>query len=104
VLVEGGLYAASTDDKSYFVFKVLRRGEGPALVRIYSNHFTGVPSALDESWLYVADLRRQPGAPGSLCLAATTEFLRAWKPVFIQHSTMTACRARAWQIGVNAAA
>lgn len=83
-LSEGALYTASTDDESYFVIKVLRLGEGVPLIRIYSNTFRTRPQAVDESWLYVAEGRRQPGIPGAKCLTAQNELLRDWHLIPLQ--------------------
>ena len=102
VLSEGALYAASTDDKSYFVIKVLKLGEGAPLIRVYSNTFAQRPVSVDASWLYVAAKEGQRGMLGAQCLTAKDEFLRDWNLSCVLSCAGPRRRTRRNPIALNA--
>jgi hypothetical protein len=101
---EGGLYCTRDEDGGYGVLKVLALDKIGVHIRQYSNRYDARPEHLDEGELFLAPFDPDNETPGvrlgmgHLPLSAGT--FRAWRPEFVQQSTVSSDELegyRGWQ-------
>ena len=89
-VVEGGLYGTPDEKGGYHVLKVLKVGQSGVHIRGYSNYFPTLPTRIDEKRLYLAGTDyKPPETLGLGHLPLSKETFAGWKPVLIQHSTVS---------------
>ena len=89
--VEGALYATPTEDRDgYQVLKILKIDDHGFHIRLYSNRFVDLPSAVDEDALYMARIDREPGEElGMGHLPLSKSSFAQWDAIFIQQSSVS---------------